>query len=137
MKVLINSLYGFYGTAGYGFNDMQAAAKVTETGRKVLTTMIAAIEDANGIVEADTDGVIVRYRNASPQKILEAVTAALPPIFKVELELQDAIAFVSDDKNYIVLSKSGGTLAVKGAKWRGVIKKRSTRKQSPLSCAFG
>jgi hypothetical protein len=65
---LLNSLYGFYGTGGYGFNDMTAAEKVTEIGRKVLTCMIAAIEDAGGIVvEADTDGIIVCYRNADPQ----------------------------------------------------------------------
>ncbi len=50
MKVLINSLYGFYGTGGYAFNDMDAAAKVTEIGRKVLTLMISAVEEAGGLV---------------------------------------------------------------------------------------
>jgi DNA polymerase I len=37
LKILINSLYGFYGTGHYPFNDMTAAEKVTEIGRKVLT----------------------------------------------------------------------------------------------------
>ena len=120
MKILLNSLYGFYGTGGYGFNDMGAAAKVTEVGRKVLTCMIAAIEDAGGIiVEADTDGIIVCYRNADPQEILEAVTAAIPPVFKVELEWQEAVVFVSDDKNYMVIDRNGDLVAVKGSKWRG------------------
>jgi len=120
MKILLNSLYGFYGTGGYGFNDMTAAEKVTEIGRKVLTSMIAAIEDAGGIiVEADTDGIIVCYRNADPQEILQAVTAAIPPVFKVELEWQQAVCFVSDDKNYIVLDQNGDPIAVKGSKWRG------------------
>jgi len=120
MKVLINSLYGFYGTGGYPFNDMTAAAKVTEIGRKVLTCMVAAIEDAGGIVvEADTDGIIICYRNTDPQEILEAVTEAIPEVFKVEVEWQEAVVFVSDDKNYVVLDRNGDLIAVKGSKWRG------------------
>jgi hypothetical protein len=81
--------------------------------------MIAAVEDAGGIVvEADTDGIIVCYRNADPQEILQAVTAAIPPVFKVEVERQEAVCFVSDDKNYIVLPKEGDPI-IKGSKWRG------------------
>jgi DNA polymerase elongation subunit (family B) len=119
MKILLNSLYGFYGTGGYPFNDMTAAAKVTEIGRKILTAMIAAVEDSGGlVVEADTDGLIVCYRNAEPEQILQAVTAAIPEVFKVELEWQEAICFVSDDKNYIVLPKDGDPI-MKGSKWRG------------------
>jgi DNA polymerase elongation subunit (family B) len=120
MKILLNSLYGFYGTGGYPFNDMGAAAKVTEVGRKILTCMIAAIEEAGGIVvEADTDGIIVCYRNADPQQILEAVNAAIPEVFKVEDEWREATVFVSDDKNYIVIDRNGDPIAVKGSKWRG------------------
>jgi DNA polymerase elongation subunit (family B) len=119
MKILINSLYGFYGTGGYGFNDMTAAERVTCVGRKILAAMIAAVEDAGGIVvETDTDGLIVCYRNAEPEQILQAVTAAIPEVFKVELEWQEAICFVSDDKNYIVLPKDGDPI-MKGSKWRG------------------
>jgi len=125
MKVLINSLYGFYGTGGYAFNDMNAAARVTEIGRKVLTLMISAVEDAGGIVvEADTDGVIVCYKDTDPQEILQAVASAIPQPFKFETEWQDAVVFVSGDKNYIVLDKQGNILAAKGSLWRGRDKER-------------
>gem|GEM_PF-3244194 len=118
LKVLINSLYGFYGTGGYGFNDMDAAQRVTELGRKVLVKMIAAIEDADGVVvEADTDGVIVCAQD--PQQVLAAVQQALPQPFHVDVEWTDAIVFVSDRKNYIVLDKEGCVISVKGAKWKG------------------
>jgi DNA polymerase elongation subunit (family B) len=131
MKILLNSLYGFYGTEGYGFNDMDAAEKVTEIGRKVLTCMIAAIEDKGGIiVEADTDGLIVCYRNADPHEILKAVSEAIPPVFKVEVEWQEATVFVSDDKNYVVLRKEGKP-TVKGSKWRGRDKPAYARKAIP------
>jgi DNA polymerase elongation subunit (family B) len=132
MKILLNSLYGFYGTPKYPFNDMNAAEKVTAIGRKILTCMIAAIEDAGGIiVEADTDGLIVCYRNTDPQKILEAVNAAIPPVFKVETEWQEATVFVSDDKNYVVLDANGKIETVKGSKWRGRDKPAYARKVIP------
>lgn len=35
LKVLINSLFGFYGTSGVGFNDMEAAALVTAYVRRI------------------------------------------------------------------------------------------------------
>ncbi|OBQ31647.1 MAG: hypothetical protein AN487_23840, partial [Anabaena sp. CRKS33] len=43
LKVLINSLFGFYGTSGVGFNDMEAAALVTAYGRRILRFMIDVI----------------------------------------------------------------------------------------------
>ncbi|MFZ8852248.1 MAG: AAA family ATPase [Armatimonadota bacterium] len=131
MKILLNSLYGFYGTGGYGFNDMGAAAKVTEVGRKVLTLMIEAVEDAGGlVVEADTDGLIICHANADPQQILNAITAAIPPVFKVEVEWQEAVCFVSDDKSYIVLPKEGDPI-IKGSKWRGRDKEAYLTKAIP------
>jgi len=125
MKVLINSLYGFYGTGGYPFNDMDAAAKVTEIGRKVLTLMISAVEDAGGIVvEADTDGVIVCYKDADPQEIFNAVASAIPQPFNFDVEWHNAVVFVSGDKNYIVMDAQGNILTAKGSVWRGRDKER-------------
>ncbi len=118
MKTLINSLYGFYGTGGYGFNDMDAAARVTQYGRKILTAMISAIEGVGGVVvEADTDGIIVQHHD--PQTILQVTKQSIPPVFKLELEWAGAIVFVSDEKNYIILSPEGEILQTKGSVWKG------------------
>jgi hypothetical protein len=58
LKILINSLYGFYGTGGYPFNDMYASALVTAYGRKILKYMIDYVETNGGIIiECDTDGI--------------------------------------------------------------------------------
>ncbi len=106
----------------FNFNDY-AAARVTEMGRKVFATMLAAIEEAGGVVvEGDTDGVIVSAPH--PEPILAAIRDALPAPFQFELEWQDAIVFVSDAKNSIVLNSAGALLAVKGSKWRGRDKPR-------------
>jgi DNA polymerase elongation subunit (family B) len=119
LKVLINSHYGFCGSA-YPFNDIDAAERVTKIGRKILTSMVAAVEDAGGIVvEADTDGIIVSCQDKDPQEILQAISAAIPPVFKVELEWQGMIVFVSEDKHYIVFDRNYELILVKGSKWRG------------------
>lgn len=118
MKILINSLYGFYGTGGYGFNDMEAAEAVTRYGRKILMAMISAIEDVGGVVvEADTDGIIVQHEN--PELVLNFTQSAIPPVFKLELEWGGCVVFVSDEKNYIVMKPNGEILTVKGSKWGG------------------
>jgi hypothetical protein len=97
---------------------MHAARRITELGRKLLVKMIAAIEDAGGVVvEADTDGVIVCAQD--PQQILATVQQSLPQPFRVDAEWTSAIVFVSDKKNYLALDREGRVLAVKGAKWRG------------------
>jgi DNA polymerase I len=77
LKVLINSLFGFYGTSGVGFNDMEAAALVTAYGRRILRFMIDVIEKAGGIqVESDTDGVF--FSHTEPLLIFERLQNALP-----------------------------------------------------------
>jgi len=118
LKILINSVYGFYGTGGYAYNDMQAAETVTRLGREILTLIIYTIEECGGVVaEADTDGVIFSHHN--PQKVVEAINAALPQGFQIELEWQDCVAFISDKKNYIIFNLDSTVKEVKGAKWRG------------------
>lgn len=121
LKIMINSLYGFYGTGGYGFNDMGAAEKVTEYGRKLLTKIIYAIETNGGvIVEADTDGVIFQINdsNKTANDILDAAQAALPKNFKLELEYDNTVTFVQGKKNYIITDKQGNVITVKGSKFK-------------------
>jgi DNA polymerase I len=85
LKVLINSLFGFYGTSGVGFNDMEAAALVTAYGRRILRFMIDVIEKAGGMqVESDTDGVF--FSHTEPLLIFEKLQNALPTGIKIELE---------------------------------------------------
>jgi hypothetical protein len=117
LKLMANSSYGVF-ASGYPFNDMRAAAAVTAYGRKLLTAMVAAAEDAGGtVVAADTDGLIVATEE--PERVLNAITAALPDPFKISLEWSGCTVFVSDPKNYLTLGPQGELVEVKGAKWRG------------------
>jgi DNA polymerase elongation subunit (family B) len=119
LKVLTNSHYGHFGSK-YKFNDINAAERVTEIGRKILTRMIAAVEDMGLlVVEADTDGIIVACQDRDPEEIRREISKAIPPVFKVELEWQGRVVFVSEKKNYMVFEPNGDLALVKGGKWRG------------------
>jgi len=116
-KILINSSYGFLGTAGVAFNDMDAAERVTAIGRELLSRMISALEDAGYyIVEADTDGIIFTGPDAG--RGLEIAQSGLPEGFKLELDWQDKCVFVSARKNYIIYNSDGSVYDRKGGVYR-------------------
>jgi DNA polymerase elongation subunit (family B) len=116
-KILINSLYGFLGTGGVGFNDFDAAERVTTIGRELLTRMITALEDAGYyIVEPDTDGII--FTGPDAERGLEVAQSVLPEGFKLELDWQDKCVFVSARKNYIIYNQDGTVYDRKGGVYR-------------------
>ena len=57
-KILINAFYGYLAFGPGHWNDFEAANRVTEEGRAVVTTILEALAAAGATaVEADTDGV--------------------------------------------------------------------------------
>jgi DNA polymerase elongation subunit (family B) len=131
LKVLINSLFGFYGTSGVGFNDMEAAALVTAYGRRILRFMIDVIEKAGGIqVESDTDGMF--FSHSEPLLIFERLQNALPTGIKIELEILAQAMFVPSRgaKNYIIWHEDG-KITTKGS-WRKRDRSR-LEKEFPLN----
>jgi len=118
LKILINSLYGFYGTAGYLFNDMNASALITAYGRRILKEMIFYVEKNNGIIiECDTDGIY--YSAPNGEEIYQGLRKVLNKInFDIELEYRDCIMFASDKKNYILIEPNG-KIVKKGSKYAG------------------
>ena len=118
LKLLINSLFGFFGTGGFTFNDMRTSAMITAYGRRILKEMIAYIESNNGvIVECDTDGIF--YSSKNGEEIYEGLRKKLSEInLNVELEFKDSIMYVSDKKNYIIVEPNG-KITKKGSKYAG------------------
>ncbi|HZY10842.1 MAG TPA: DNA polymerase domain-containing protein [Bacteroidota bacterium] len=57
-KILINSFYGYLGYHRGLFNDVEAAERVTQHGRKLLHQLVQSITAQEGTaVEVDTDGI--------------------------------------------------------------------------------
>jgi len=119
LKILINSLYGFYGTGGYPFNDMYASAKVTAYGRKILKYMIDYVETNGGIIiECDTDGIFFSATNGEEiyQGLKQKLNSEIN--FDIELEYKDCVMYASDKKNYIIITPDG-KVKKKGSKYAG------------------
>lgn len=119
LKVLINSLFGFYGTGGVGFNDMAAAALVTAYGRRILQHIISVLKSVDAIqIESDTDGVF--FSHPTPELVWQTVSDAMPSGINIELETTALAMFVPSKgaKNYILWHHDGSITK------KGIWKKR-------------
>ncbi len=104
LKILINGGYGFFGTGGYGFNDMKVAALVTAYGRKILKLMMSVLSNLGvTIIETDTDGLICCGGN--PLQALEAVQAQLPEGIKIDLDFDNTHIYVPKRKSYLLFGE--------------------------------
>lgn len=120
LKVLVNSFYGFLGTAFARWNDPEAAAEVTRRGREIVRAMIERLA-AEGCspVEVDTDGIyFTAPREGIPESEAEAlvgrVNAALPEGIEAEYDGRYKAMFAHKVKNYALLD-SEGRLTIKGS----------------------
>jgi len=131
LKVLINSLFGFYGTGGVGFNDMAAAALVTAYGRRILQHIISVLKSVDAIqIESDTDGVF--FSHPTPEFVWQTVSDAMPSGINIELETTALAMFVPSKgaKNYILWHHDGSITK------KGIWKKRDRsrlEKQFPVN----
>ncbi|GIW59386.1 MAG: hypothetical protein KatS3mg087_0452 [Patescibacteria group bacterium] len=115
LKILINSAYGFLGAEGVRFADMDAAAKVTAVGRETLEYMREQLGTVGEVLEVDTDGVLVAYRDKSE---LETIVDAMMRDTGYTMEIdyyQSAVVLAA--KNYALLD-DGGEIIVHGASLR-------------------
>lgn len=77
LKVGINGGYGFEGTGGYNFNDIESAALVTAYGRLMIKDMEIVCNKYSNIVSIDTDGIF-----ASPKKLIDIENGAISKSYK-------------------------------------------------------
>ena len=108
-KILINSFYGYLGFAQGLFNDYDLAAKVTERGREILSSMLDTLAAAGAlIIEADTDGVYFQSgAEASAEELHALVQRALPAGIEVELDGSYPAMLSYKSKNYALLTADG------------------------------
>jgi DNA polymerase, archaea type len=106
IKLLMNSGYGFAGTQGYTFNDMENAAIITAYGRVILKLMCQTIKDNDGVlISADTDGIYFSHPN--PDLMFDRVSESLPQGINIELEKRDLVMFSLSKKNYCLYHPNG------------------------------
>ncbi|MBO4345500.1 MAG: hypothetical protein J5833_07080, partial [Victivallales bacterium] len=123
-KILINSFYGYTGFAQGTFNDFAMAAKITATGRDILSGMRDFLLSTGAtVIEMDTDGI---YFSPAPSDTdmaaMEArIQATLPPGIEIEMDASYEAMFGYKSKNYALLGHDG-KITISGAalKSRGI-----------------
>lgn len=119
-KVLINSFYGYLGTALHNFSDPVAAAEVTRLGRVTIKNMIDLLKaEGASPVEIDTDGIYFKppvwcTGEDDEQALIGRISGALPEGIEVELDGRFRAMFSYKTKNY-ALQGYDGKILIKGS----------------------
>ncbi|MDY0039879.1 MAG: DNA polymerase domain-containing protein [Desulforhabdus sp.] len=122
-KILINSFYGYLGTALHHFSDPALAAEVTRRGRVIIRQMIEWLRERGAVsVEIDTDGIyFVPPENVQTEEqvlhLIEQLSEILPEGIEVEMDGRYAAMFSYKIKNYALLDKKGN-MSIKGSALR-------------------
>ncbi len=119
-KIIINSFYGYLGTARMSFADLNAAEEVTRLGQETVKTMALVVEELGGrIIEVDTDGIYLEppeefRRPGGYDKFTQKIDDQMPEGISVELGGEYDAMLSYKVKNYALLS-SDGELTIKGS----------------------
>jgi DNA polymerase, archaea type len=121
-KILINAFYGYLAFGTGHWNDFEAANRVTEEGRAVVTSILDALATAGATaIEADTDGVYFvppsTHRPEDDDRLLEALARALPDGITLELDGRYPAMLSYKMKTYALLDE-GGRVTLKGSGFR-------------------
>ena len=105
-KLMINSFYGYLGFSQGSFNDFELAAKVTSSGRDILTSIVEFLTSKNStVIEMDTDGVyFVPPQNVNKEEFEKDIQSILPSGIDIELDATYKAMFSYKAKNYALLS---------------------------------
>jgi DNA polymerase elongation subunit (family B) len=113
-KVIINSAYGFLGTAGLNFNSPKNAELVTKIGRDILNTaMDWATKKGFQIVNADTDSISYSDNGKEisveqRKELIKELNALYPEKIRFEDDGYFKKLIVLKAKNYIKLESVNG-----------------------------
>jgi DNA polymerase elongation subunit (family B) len=120
-KILINSFYGYLAFSQGHWNDFDAANRVTAEGRRLVTALVARLQELGAtVIEVDTDGLYfvaplsAHGAGADEEGLLAELAAVLPPGIQLELDGRYSAMFSYKMKNYVLLD-ARGKLVIKGS----------------------
>jgi DNA polymerase elongation subunit (family B) len=121
-KILINAFYGYLAFSSAHWNDFEAANRVTDEGRTIVTRLVERLRALGATpIEADTDGVYFMppptHAPEADHALLETVAAGLPDGIVLELDGRHAAMFSYKMKTYALLDERG-RLTLKGSAFR-------------------
>jgi DNA polymerase I len=125
-KILINSFYGYLAFSQGHWNDFDAANRVTAEGRRLVTALVARLEELGAtVIEVDTDGLYFvlpvppagHGQTEAPldeERVLAELGSVLPDPIRLELDGRYPAMFSYKMKNYVLLDPHG-KLVIKGS----------------------
>jgi DNA polymerase I len=126
-KILINSFYGYLAFSQGHWNDFEAANRVTSEGRRLVTALVARLQELGAtVIEVDTDGLYFVPPfpvDGAPDEegLLAELAAVLPGGIQLELDGRYAAMFSYKMKNYVLLDQRGKLLTKgSGLRSRGI-----------------
>lgn len=85
LKILANSIYGYYGYVGARWYSKECAESITSLGRKwIKEVMDMAVDSGHELIYGDTDSLMITGENI--EQFVQEVNNKLPGIMKLELE---------------------------------------------------
>ncbi len=121
-KILINSFYGYLGTAFAHWNDPEAASRVTAGGRRLVTGLLERLRELGATaIEVDTDGIYFTPPHSASGDGVEALMSSLADVLPAGIQLELAGRYPAmlsyKMKNYVLLD-AAGKLLIKGSSLR-------------------
>jgi DNA polymerase elongation subunit (family B) len=128
-KILINSFYGYLAFSQGHWNDFDAANRVTAEGRRVVSALVARLNEIGAtVIEVDTDGLYFVPPPSAPglargesdenrrseDTLMADLAAVLPSGIALELDGRYPAMLSYKMKNYVLLDPRG-KLLVKGS----------------------
>ncbi|MFQ5648274.1 MAG: DNA polymerase domain-containing protein, partial [Candidatus Aenigmatarchaeota archaeon] len=119
LKILANSLYGYYGYAGSRWYSRLCARSITAWGRYYIKTVIGMAEKAGrDVLYGDTDSLFLKIKNKSEAKaFLKNVNKNLPGIMELEFKgmykrgiFIEAKTGIAAKKKYALLDEAGNLI---------------------------
>jgi len=88
LKILSNSIYGYYGYAGSRWYSRVCAQSITAWGRHYIKKVIRKVERmGHDVIYGDTDSLFIKARGRkASEEILDKVNRTLPGIMELELQ---------------------------------------------------
>lgn len=122
-KVLINSFFGYLGTALHNFSDQETAAEVTRLGRVTIRSMMERLQQEGAEpIEVDTDGIYFRppvgcEEEAEQRELVARISDTLPEGIEVEMDGRYSSILAYKVKNYALLGYDG-KITIRGSSLR-------------------
>ncbi|MED0936451.1 hypothetical protein P4T37_06940 [Bacillus mobilis] len=115
LKIVINGTYGAMKDKYNGLYDPLMANNVCIGGMTLLLDLIEKLEPYCGVIQSNTDGVLVRLRNYEDYDLIDDICYEWEQRTRMGLEFDEFVKVIQKDVNNYILVDADGNYKSKGA----------------------